>query len=88
MSRAQVTPNLFGSITSVERRIGALERTVNAPKVPIVDTTGLSSDQIDAIIFGGQQQPYDGAQAADSVNKLFLVRAAGKWCSRSLATIP
>lgn len=88
MSRAQTTPNFFGSITAIERRLGSLERTVNVPKVPTVNTAGLSSEQIDALVFGGQQQPYDGAQAVDPTNKFSLVRAAGKWCRSNITTIP
>jgi len=87
MSRTQVKSNFPQTFNSLARRVASLERTLNTTGLRDINTTGLTSAQIDAAFFGGQQS-YDGAQATDKANSLALVRQAGKWHSAALTLIP
>lgn len=88
MTRTQIKPSQVHIERATQRRVAALERGRNTTKLLDINTTALSSAQIDVQVFVGQQQAYDGAQISDSTNNLYLVRQGGQWAKISLTVIP
>lgn len=87
MSRIQTNPDFFKQVKALEQRISRLERVASTTTLKDVNTSGLTSAQIDAAVFAGTSTPSVGAQAADgliirdSTNNLLLVRQNGVWDS-------
>jgi hypothetical protein len=79
VTKHQGPSNFFADYKALETRVAALERTVASPGLMNIVSTGLNAAQIDALVFGGTKQAYDGATAMDTVNHLFLVRQSGAW---------
>lgn len=90
MSRVIVKPNDYSQTKQDRARAASTSRALLTLPLRDVDTTGLSSAQIDAIVFagGGPTQPWDGAQATDQTNALLLTRLSGHWHSAPLTLIP
>jgi hypothetical protein len=70
-------------------RVDRLERVVSQLVLRDVSTTGLTSAQIDAAVFGASTgaQPTDGLFITDKTNHLLLVRENNKWCKTATLTI-
>ena len=72
--------------------IHIFERKAAAPLLKDVDTTGLTSAQIDAMLFSNGStsstnvQAADGLQITDITNSLLLVRQGGVWYKTSTLT--
>jgi hypothetical protein len=79
VTKHQGPSNFFADYKALETRVAALERTVASPALANIVSTGLSATQIDALVFGGTKQAYDGAMAMDIANRLLLVRQSGAW---------
>lgn len=92
MSRVQTNPDFFKQVKALEQRISRLERVASTTTLKDVNTSGLTSAQIDAAVFAGTSTPSVGAQAAngliitDSTNSLLLVRQGGHWYKTSTLT--
>ena len=86
MSKVQTTSNtgFMAEVRKLGKRLAAVERYVSDPSLPSFSITGLSSAQIDALVFAGTKQPVDGAQIIDSTNILLLTRINGHWYRSSL----
>ncbi len=91
MSRVIVKPNAYAQSKQQGAKIASTSRAFLHFPLKNVNTSGLTSAQIDAIVFlggGVAPQPWDGAQATDTTNALLLTRLNGHWYSVSLTLIP
>ena len=90
MSRVQVKPNHYSQQNAMKAKLASTARANLNARLKNIDTTGLTSAQIDSAVFGSSTnaQPADGLQIIDGVNKLLLVRAGGQWRSVALEQIP
>ena len=89
MSRTQLKPDGYRTINEMGDQIAALQRQATATVLKDIDTTGLTSAQIDAAVFGPSTnaQPTNGLMIVDSANSLLLARVGGKWGTTSLTLI-
>lgn len=89
MSRVQVKSNAFSQQNQQRAKLASAARAGAQKLLKDLNTTGLTSAQIDAAVFGSSSsvQAADGLQIIDSTNKLFLVRVAGQWGKLSLTLI-
>jgi hypothetical protein len=92
MTKVQTTADFFVTLNKLMDRVATLERNTNTAKLPNYATAGLSSVQIDALVFqtgvaGSNQQPYDGLEIMDTASHRLLVRQLGKWCYAPLTVI-
>lgn len=90
MSRVQTKDNHYKDFKTLQDRVARLERVSSQLILKDVNTTGLTSSQIDAAVFGGSTggQASDGLVISDKTNNLLLVRESGKWCKTTLTVIP
>lgn len=88
MSRVQTKPSTVSDTRRSKQRLDGLERVNNTYRLRDFSTTGLSSAQIDTLVFGSGQQTFDGAQVTDSARSIILVRLGGKWGFAALSIIP
>jgi hypothetical protein len=96
MSRVMTTPNFFVDTTAaMQSKVARLGRTTANTSVKEVDSSGLTSAQIDQMVFSNgstsstNAQPYDGLVVHDPVNNLLLVRQSGSWHKTApLTSIP
>lgn len=87
MSQTQTTPDFVDDYRTTRREVASMHRNLNTTGIRDVATTGLSSAQIDAIVFG-TDQPYDGVSISDQARSILLVRLGGKWGYAALTIIP
>lgn len=87
MSRVQKKPNSVDDQRTDKRRIASLENVNSTTRLRDFATSGLSSAQIDTLVFGAGQ-PFDGVQITDSSRSILLVRLGGKWGYSTLSIIP
>jgi hypothetical protein len=85
MSRPILRDTIYKQQDRTDERVDVIERFGSTTPVAInVDTTGLSSAAIDALL---EATPRDGAIIVDSVNKRILVRLDGRWYSTGVLTL-
>ena len=89
MSRTQTTPDFYRDVNSMQDQIQALQRQLSQIVLKDVNTTGLTSAQIDIAVFPAptNAQPTDGIIITDKTNFLLLVREAGKWYATPTLTL-
>jgi hypothetical protein len=80
---------LFGavrlSVVPVDKAIAVGDNDPRMlPTLPIVDSTGLTSAQIDALF---TPAPINGYAAQDATSHLLLVRQGGKWYKSAALTL-
>lgn len=89
MSRVQTRDNFYSQVKCDQQQLASVQRALLGRPLKDVNTTGLTSAQIDAATFGGSEgQAYDGVQITDKTNSLLLVRVSGKWGKTLLTIIP
>lgn len=88
MSRVQTRPDFFAQMKSSQADMGSIQRALLNRPLKDVNTSGLTSAQIDTAAFGGSEgQAYDGALITDKTNSLLLVRVNGHWGKTTLTII-
>lgn len=89
MSNVQLPPNFYADFNRLVTQVERLNRIVAQIVLKDVNTSGLSSAQIDAALIGGSTnaQVPDGLMITDKTNHLLLARVSGKWGSTPLTII-
>jgi hypothetical protein len=93
MSRLLVRANKLVQDKHVEQRVSSLERLSAQAPLKDINTSSLSSAQIDAAVFSNgitssvNAQAGDGLLITDSTNSLLLVRQGGKWYKTAALTL-
>lgn len=86
MGRSQADNGFAGQINSLIQRVASLERVVNQSALRSINVAGLTSAQIDTLVFGANQ-PFDGILIIDPTAGRFLARLSGKWGYVNLSII-
>lgn len=86
MGRSQADNGFAGQINALIQRVESLERVVNQSAARSIATTGLTSAQIDTLVFGANQ-PFDGIVIIDPTAGRLLARLGDKWGYVTLSII-